>query len=99
MTRYNEDMRPVIVRAKDAGVHFGLLEAFEGRSVWLRQSHRLWKWKAVGGVALSGVALTGIVHAESKVDALADRIIILDACEIIDATEDCEASIRAYQLR
>jgi hypothetical protein len=89
----DNDRKPVIVRAKDAGVHFGTLVSYEGRTVVLENSHRLWSWKAAGGVALSGVAATSLVASESKVDALVARIVILDACEIIECTLDAAASI------
>lgn len=87
------DMRHVIVRARDAGVHYGLLVSYEGRTVTLRNSRRLWSWKAKSGVALSGVAQNGINASKSKVDTLVSEITILDACEIIDATPDAAASI------
>lgn len=93
--RVEGDSRPVIVRAKDAGVHFGYLTAYEGRMVWLTNSRRLWSWTANSGVALSGVATTGINASKSKVDALVNSIVILDACEIIDATDAAAKTIEA----
>ena len=87
------DLRHVIVRCRDAGVHYGQLEAFEGRTVWLRNARRLWSWKAKAGVALSGVAVNGIIMKDSKIDTLVDAIVVLDACEIIDATETAALTI------
>ena len=87
--------RPVIVRARDAGVHFGYLTAYEGRTVWLTNSRRLWSWTTNSGVALSGVAVSGINASKSKVDALVGSIVILDACEIIDATDAASRTIEA----
>ena len=87
------DYHHVIVRAKDAGVHYGRLVSYEGRVVVLEKAHRLWQWKALGGVALSGVALVGIEAKESKVDAQVARIIIQDACEILHCTDDAAATI------
>lgn len=85
-SRVEGDLRPVIVRCRDAGVHYGLLEAYDGRTVWLQQSRRLWRWHAVDGIALSGVAQHGIIPDKSKVDTLVPKIVLLDACEIIDAS-------------
>jgi hypothetical protein len=87
--------RCVVVRCRDAGVHFGYLTAFQGRTVWLTNARRLWKWKAKAGLALSGVAANGVVASESKLDSLVPAIVLLDACEIIDASETCRNTIEA----
>lgn len=94
-SRVEGDGRAVIVRARDAGVHYGRLVAYEGRTVWLRDARRLWSWTAKDGVALNGVATAGIVASKSKVDRLVSAIVILDACEIIDTTAPAAASIEA----
>ena len=85
-TKIKGDLRPVIVRARDAGVHYGLLESYSGRTVILRESRRLWSWTAKAGIALSGVAVHGIDASKSKIDSLVAEIAILDACEIIDCS-------------
>lgn len=85
--------QPVIVRARDAGVHYGLLIGYEGRTVHLKNSRRLWFWVAAKGVALSGVAAHGINVSKSKVDSLVSTISILDACEIITCTIEAAKSI------
>ncbi len=85
--------RSVIVRARDAGVHYGKLVAYEGRTVWLKDSRRLWSWTAKSGIALSGVAQFGIVASKSKIDSLVPSIVILDACEIIDASAAASETI------
>ena len=94
-TRVEGDGRAVIVRCRDAGVHYGKLAAYEGRTVWLNNSRRLWSWTANEGIALSGVAAHGIKAAKSKVDSLASKIVLLDACEIIDCTDVAAKSIEA----
>ena len=91
--RVNGKLEPVIVRCRDAGVHFGLLEFYEGRTVKLQNSRRLWKWKAKEGIALSGVAINGIKASESKIDVLVANIILLDACEVIFASNESKQSI------
>ena len=95
MTRYEGNREPVIIRARDAGVHFGELVAYEERMVWLEGAIRLWKWKAAGGIALSGVATAGIDPRASKLDALLPRMVITDACELLFCTEEAAASIRS----
>ena len=92
-SRVEGDGRAVIVRARDAGVHYGRLVGYEGRTVWLINSRRLWSWTANSGVALSGVAMTGINNSKSKVDVLVPSITILDACEIIDCATAAIESI------
>ena len=86
-------LEPVIVRCRDAGVHFGKLESYDGRTVYLANSRRLWKWKAAEGLALSSVAVFGIDKSESKLDALVEHIVLLDACEIIFASPKAAKSI------
>lgn len=93
-SRVEGDLRPVIIRCRDAGVHYGKLVAYEGRTVWLQDARRLWSWTAISGIALSGVARNGIVAAKSKVDTLVPAIVLLDACEIIDASPEAEKTIQ-----
>lgn len=83
----------VIVRCKDAGVHAGTLVNYENRNVILKNSRRLWLWKAAGkSHSLSGVAENGITK-ESKIPAAVETLILGDACEIISTTEKCHNSI------
>lgn len=83
----------VIVRCHDAGVHAGILESYEGRSVTLKESKRLWYFKCKKGHSLSGVALHGIT-GESKIAGELKSIILTDACEIIPCEKESERSIR-----
>ena len=94
-SRIEGDGRAVIVRARDAGVHYGKLVGYEGRTVWLTDSRRLWSWTANSGIALSGVAMSGVNKSKSKIDASVPSIVILDACEIIDCAPDAVESIEA----
>lgn len=86
--------KSVVVRARDAGVHFGILSGYEGRTVTLTNSRRLWRWHARSGVALSGVAQHGIFPDKSKVDSAVPVIVVLDACEIIAASDIAAKTIR-----
>jgi len=83
----------VIVRCKDAGVHSGVLVSYDGRTVELRESRRLWFWRvADGGAFLSGIAVFGL-HPDSKVGVRVD-IVLTESCEIIRVEPDAQPSIR-----
>ena len=82
----------VIVRCRDAGVHAGVLESYNGRECVLNESRRLWYWKAANGAFLSGVAVHGL-SKESKVgDPI--RVHLTENCEIIECSDVAEKSIR-----
>lgn len=82
----------VIVRCRDAGVHAGVLESYNGRECVLNESRRLWYWKAAKGAFLSGVAANGI-SKESKIGAPI-RVHLTENCEIIECSDEAEKSIR-----
>ena len=84
----------VIVRCRDAGVHSGILESYNGRECVLTESRRLWYWKAAKGAFLSSVAIDGLSN-ESKIGKELPRIHLTENCEIIECTKDAELSIRA----
>jgi hypothetical protein len=74
----------VLVRSDDSGVHFGTCAAWEGSTVLLHNSRRLWEWDTGGtGISLSEVAICGIAAAKSKITMTLPEIIILGVCEII----------------
>lgn len=97
--RHNETAHPlvgryVIVRSDQAGVHAGtLIEARDGR-VLLSGARRLYQWQGAGGIALSGVAVHGIVASGCKIDAKVDLAEIGGCCEILSAP-GARASIEA----
>lgn len=83
----------VIVRCRDAGVHAGVLESYNGRECVLNESRRLWYWKPAGGQKyLSGVAVAG-VDSESKIGAPI-RIHLTENCEIIECSDKAQKSLR-----
>lgn len=87
----------VIVRCRDAGVHAGVLKAYNGRECLLLESRRLWYWKvANNGVSLSGVATEGLTD-ESKVGAPID-VHLTENCEIILCNAAAEKSIRNMKV-
>lgn len=84
----------VIVRCRDAGVHAGFLESYNGRECVLTESRRLWYWKPADGQKfLSGLAVAGL-HEDSKIGAKLPRIFLTENCEIIECSAKAENSIR-----
>lgn len=84
-----------IARCYSAGVHAGTVESVDGENVILKDSRRLWSWKADEGVALSGVAQNGIVAKESKLDVVNPLIYLTGVCELIPCTSKAMVSINA----
>ena len=83
----------VIVRCRDAGVHAGVLEAYNGRECVLTEARRLWYWKPANGAAfLSGVAVEGL-DATSKVGAPV-RVHLTENCEIVECSAAATQSIK-----
>ncbi len=93
----------VIVRCRDAGVHFGTLVSYSGREVVLTASRRMYYWEAKKGHTLSGCAIYGITN-ESQIAGELTSIVLLEACEIIPCTPTAITTIEgadehhAYRL-
>lgn len=84
----------VIVRCRDAGVHAGVLESYEGREAVLTEARRLWYWKPANRAAfLSGVAVEGL-HEDSKIGLAVPRIMLTEDCEVIECSAKAAKSIR-----
>ncbi len=76
----------VIVRATRAGVNAGELVSIDGTQVVLRNARKIWYWD--GAASLHGLALHGPSKPENcKFPGVVPEVVILDACEIIDATK------------
>ena len=85
-----------IIRCYASGVHFGTLVSQDGRQVELADARRLWRWHTGGhGISLSEIAMTGIDAGRSRVAVALKSITLLDALEIIPATDAAAASIEA----
>lgn len=82
----------VIARCYAAGVHAGEVVSVDGDSVILKDSRRLWSWKAKDGVALSGVAQNG-VKPDSKIDVMNPHIALMGVCELIPCSDAARKSI------
>ena len=76
-----------IIRTYASGVHFGTVVSQSGRQVELLNARRLWRFWAKSGISLSGVAQNGIKQEKSKVCDVIPQMTILDALEIIPASE------------
>lgn len=81
-----------IARCYAAGVHAGEVVSVDGENVILKNSRRLWSWKAKEGIALSGVAQSGIKD-DSKVDVVNPLIYLTGVCELIPCTVDAKRTI------
>jgi len=85
----------VIARCYSAGVHAGEVVSVDGENVILKDSRRLWSWKAQDGVALSGVAQHGIQNQSCKIDTQNPMIYLTGVCELIPCTRTAKESINA----
>ena len=78
--------KKVIIRTYSAGVWYGELEQKAGDEVILKNARRMWKWWAKESISLSGVALYGVKHDESKIVEPVESV-WLQAIEIIPCTD------------
>lgn len=85
----------VICRCYSAGVHAGELVSQSGDQVVLKNSRRLWSWAANGGVALSGLAMTGL--KSGKIDVILPELALTGVIETIPCSKTAEASINEYK--
>ena len=86
----------VIARCYSAGVHAGEVVSVDGENVILKDSRRLWSWKAADGRALSGVAQHGIT-SESKLDVINPVIYLTGVCELIPVANGVREKIHGYK--
>ena len=84
-----------IARCYSAGVHAGEVVSVDGENVVLKDSRRLWSWKAKDGVALSGVAQAGLSTDNVKVDLVNPTIYLTGVCELIPCSDKAKESIHA----
>lgn len=84
----------VIARSYSAGVHYGEVVSVDGENVVLKNSVRMWKWKAKDGIALSGLAQNGLSSHESKLDTVNPIIYLVGVCEVIPCSDKFAESIK-----
>jgi hypothetical protein len=85
----------VICRCYSAGVHAGELVSQQGDVVVLKNSRRLWNWRAKSGVALSGVAQFGL-QSGCKIDVINPEIMLTGVIETILTSHLARDSINDY---
>ena len=76
----------VIARCYAAGVHAGEVVSVDGENVVLKDSYRLWSWKAEDGSALSGLAQSGLKPG-CNVDTKNPTIYLTGVCELIPVAD------------
>ena len=86
----------VIARCYSAGVHSGEVVSVDGESAILKNSRRLWSWKANDGIALSGVAQAG-VQSGCKIDVVNPEIYLTGICELIPCSYAAKESINGFK--
>jgi len=86
-----------IIRTYSAGVHFGEIAEKSGTEVIVKNSRRLWQWKAKESISLSAVAHYGLDTSGSKVCAQVETI-WLDAIELIPCTDAAIKSIEGAEI-
>ena len=84
-----------IVRTYASGVFMAEIVKQDGRMVELKNSRRLWSWKAADGISLSAVAVDGVDPKASKFPQSVSEQTILDALEIIPASQKCIETVNA----
>lgn len=82
-----------IIRAYASGVFMGTLVAQSGRMVEIKDSRRLWSWKAQESISLSAVAVDGVDPSKCRFPQVVPDETILDVIEIIPASAKAIASI------
>ena len=83
----------VICRTQSAGVFAGYLQDRKGQEVTLYKARRLWYWK--GAASLSQAAEEGFsAESECKFPCEVERLILLQAIEVLDCTKKAQESIK-----
>ena len=84
----------VIVRGDQSGVFFGLLEAQDGQTVTMRDARHVWYWSGAANTA--EMANSGVSRPqECKIVGPVERLVVLDAIEILYCTPEAVASLDA----
>lgn len=86
-----------IIRTYSAGVHFGEISEKSGNEVIVKNSRRLWQWKAKESISLSSVAVHGIDESGSKICESVNSI-WLEAIELIPCSDAAIKSIEGAKV-
>ena len=87
-----------IVRTYASGVFCGTIVAHVDRMVEIADCRRLWSWKASDGISLSAVAVNGVDPKGCRFPVATASQTVLDALEIIPATDAALATIDATPI-
>lgn len=74
--------KKVVVRSRDAGVFFGVLDYMDGETVCLSKARNIWSWE--GATCLNQIARDGILTGE--VSQAVDSIVLTSVCQVIMLT-------------
>ena len=86
-----------IVRTHSAGVFAGHIESRTGQEVVMTDARRIWYW--AGAASLSQLATDGTSKPQHcKFPGAVARVTLLQAVEILDVTQEAEASIAAVPV-
>ena len=88
--------KKVIVRGDRSGVFFGTITKKEGQEVTLKDCRRLWYWS--GAASISQIATDGVANPGAcKFTVTVEKIVILDAIEIIPCTDKAIENIEGVR--
>lgn len=97
MAETRDGMEYCIVRTYSAGVFAGYVESRNGKECVVRDARRIWYWD--GAASLSQLAVDGTSKPENcKFPTEVDRVILLEAIEIIPCTKKAVESIKAVPI-
>ncbi len=85
------DSKYVVVRTYSAGVHVGELVDRRDKEVTLANARRIWSWQ--GANTLHEIALHGVGKG-SKVSEPVARVVVTEAIEIIDCSDEGARALR-----
>lgn len=86
-----------IIRGDRSGVFAGYVKERNGREVTVLNCRRLWYWD--GASSISQIAVDGVSAPQNcKFPCEVAEVLILDAIEVIDATEKAKESIAEVKV-
>lgn len=97
----SEGLDAVLIRSRDAGVHFGFLESAEftpaGKVVTLVKTRRVWYWS--GAASLSQMALEGVKKpGDCKFSVEIERNEIVNVIETLPLTEAAFKNLKSVAV-
>lgn len=87
-----------IIRTYASGVFMAMVVKQDGRMVEMTNARRMWSWKAADSISLSAVAVDGVDPMGCKFPPTTPQHTVLDALEIIPASDKCIASVNAVPV-